>query len=63
MMIRLKSLNQARILVSLLPVPPKNHFKGHGKPTTLKEQQIHNCEIVRQVLELIFHSLDALFNS
>jgi hypothetical protein len=29
--IRSKPSNRARILVALLPIPPKCHFKGHAK--------------------------------
>jgi len=52
--IRSKPLNLASILVALLPIPPKYHFKGHGKTTDVKEQQIHNRKVLRMVFELIF---------
>ena len=62
-MIRSKPSNLASILVALLPIPLSNHIKGHGKTTTMKEQQIHNREVLRKVFEITFHSLDALFNT
>jgi hypothetical protein len=55
--------NLSSILVALLPIPPKCHFRGHGKTTAVKEQQIHNREVVRKVFKLIFRPLDALFNT
>jgi len=61
--IRSKPSNVASTLVALLPVPPKYHFKGHGKITAMKGQQIHNREVLRNVFELIFRPLDALFNN
>jgi len=61
--IRSKPSNLASIFVALLPVPPKYHFKGHGKTTAVKEQQIHNQEVLRKVFELIFRPLDSLFNT
>jgi hypothetical protein len=35
--IRSKPSNLASILVALLPVAPKYHFKGHRKTTAIKE--------------------------
>jgi len=61
--IRSKPSNLGSILVALLPIPPKYHFEGRGKTTAVKEQQIHNREILRKVFELIFHPLDTLFNT
>jgi len=61
--IRSKSSNLASILVALFPIPPKYHFKGHGKTTAVKEQPIHSQEVLRKVFELICCPLDALFNS
>jgi len=61
--IRSQTSNLASILVALLPVPPKYHFKGLGTTTGVKEQQIHNREVLRKVFELIFRPLDALFNT
>jgi hypothetical protein len=61
--IRSKPSNLASILAALLPIPPKYYFKGHGKTTALKEQQIHNREVIRKVYELIFCPLNALFNT
>jgi hypothetical protein len=61
--IRSKPSDLARIGVALLPVPPTDHIKGHGKTTALKEQQIHNREVLRKVFELIFRPLDALCNA
>jgi len=58
-----KSSNLVSVLVALLPVPPKYHFKGHVKTTTMKKQQIHNRDVLRKVFELIFRPLDALFNT
>jgi len=55
--------NLARIHVALLPVLPKYHFKGHGKTTTMKEQQLHNQEVIRKLFEFIFPTLDAHFNT
>jgi hypothetical protein len=40
--IRSKPSNLASILVALLPIPLKDHFKGHRKTTTMQEQQINN---------------------
>jgi len=56
-------LNLGSSLVTLIPVPPKYHFKGHGKTTALKEQQIHNREVLRKVFNVIFRPLDVLFNT
>ena len=61
--IRSNPSNLASILVTLLPVPPKYHFKGHGKTTAVKEQQVHNREVLRKVFKIIFRPLDALFNT
>jgi len=61
--IRFKPSNLASILVALLPIPPKYHFKEHGKTTAMKEQQIHNQEVLRKVFKLIFHPLDVLFDT
>ena len=61
--IRSKPSNLAIILVALLPVLPKYRFKDRGKTTAMKEQQIQNQEDSRKVFELIFHPLDALFNT
>ena len=61
--IRSKPASFTSILAALLPVPPKYRFKGHGKTTALKEQQIHNREVLTKVFKLIFRPLDALFNS
>jgi len=36
--IRSKLLNLASIVVALLSVPPKYHFKEHGKTTPVKKQ-------------------------
>jgi len=55
--------NLVSILVALLPGPPKYHFKRHWKTTAMKAQQIHNREVWRKVLALIFCPLDALFNT
>jgi len=63
LMIRSKPSNLASILVALLPVPPKHRFKGHGKTSAVKEQQIHNRQVLRKVFELIFCPLDVLFNT
>jgi hypothetical protein len=52
--------NLATILVAHLPVPPKYHFKGHGKTPAVKEQQIHTREVLRKDFDHIFRSLDAL---
>jgi len=49
-MIRSKSSNLASILGTLLPVPPKYRFKGYGKTTAVKEQKIHNREVLRKVV-------------
>jgi len=61
--IRLKLSNLASILVALLPVPPKYHSEGHGKITTVKEQQMHKREVLRKVFELIFLPLHGLFKT
>jgi len=62
-MIRSRPVNLANLLVALLYVPPKSHFKGHRKTTAVKEQQIHNQEVLRKVFKLIFSPLDARFNT
>jgi hypothetical protein len=59
----LNPLSLASILVALLPVPPKYHFKVHGKTTPLKNQQIHNPEALWKVFERIFLPLDSLSNT
>jgi len=61
--IRSNPLNLASFLVALLPIAPKHHFKEHGKPTAVKEHQIHNAQVLRKVFELIFRPLDTLFNT
>jgi hypothetical protein len=61
--IRSTHSNLARILVALLPVPPKYHFKGHGKTTPIKKQQIHNREGLRKIFNLRFRPLNTLFNT
>jgi hypothetical protein len=61
--IRSKPSNLASILVALLSIPPKYHFEGHVQTTAVKEQQIHNREVLRNVFELIFCPLDTLFNT
>jgi len=61
--IRSNPSNLASVIVALLPIPPKYQFKGHGKTTAVKEQQIHNWEVLRKVFELIFRTLDALINT
>jgi len=58
-----KPSNLASILVALLPVSTKYHFKAQGKTTPMKEQQIQNREVLKKVFELIFRPVDALFNS
>ena len=61
--IRSKPSNLASILVALLPVPRKYHFKGHGKTSDVKEQQIHNREVLTTVFDLIFCPLDTHLNT
>jgi hypothetical protein len=61
--IRSKPPNRTNIFVALVPVPPKYQFKGNGKTTAVKEQQIHNREALRNVFERIFRPLDSLFNT
>jgi len=55
--------NLARILVVLLPVPPKYRFNGHAETTAVKEKQIQDREGVRKVFEFTFRRLNGLFNS
>jgi hypothetical protein len=55
--------NIASIVVSLLSVPAKYHLKEHGKTTAMNEQQIHNCDVLRQVYKLILCPLHGLFNT
>ena len=62
-MIRSKISNLAFILVALLPIPIKYQFNGHGKTTAVKEQYIHNGEVLRNGFELNFCPVDALFHS
>jgi len=62
-MIRSKSSNLARILVALLHVPPKYRFEGHGKTTAVKEEQIHNREVLCMIFDLILRPLHAVFNT
>jgi hypothetical protein len=61
--IRSEPSNLPSILVALLPVPLKYHFKEHGKTTPVKEQQIHNGQVLRKVFEIIFRHLKVLFNT
>jgi len=58
-----KPPNLANIVVALVPVPPKYHFKGHGKTTAVKDQQIHNLEVLGKVSELRIRPLDTLFDT
>jgi len=53
-------LNLASIIVALLPVCLQSHIKEHGETTAMKEQQIHNREILKKVLEINFRPLDSL---
>jgi len=62
-MIRSKPSNYASIILALLPIPLKYHFKGHGKSTAVKGQHIHGREVLRKVFELIFCPPDALFKT
>jgi hypothetical protein len=61
--IRSKPSNVASLLVALLSVPLKYDFEGHGNASAVKEQQIHNREVLRNVFEHIFHPLNVLFNT
>jgi hypothetical protein len=60
-MIRSKPSSLASVVVALLPLPPKHHHRGHGKTAAIKEQQEYNREVLRQVFEIIFRPLDAVF--
>jgi len=53
-MISSKPLNLGNILVALLPVSPQYHFEEHGKTTAVKEQPIHNREVLRKDFKLFF---------
>jgi hypothetical protein len=55
--------NLACILVTLLPVPLKYHFTGHGKTTAMKQPPINNREVLWKVFKLIFRPLDTLGNT
>jgi hypothetical protein len=46
------------ILVALLAVPAKHHFKGHGIITAIDDQQIHTQECLSIVIKLILFSLE-----
>jgi len=43
-MIRLKPSNLVSIHVALFLDPLKDQFNSHGKPTAMKEEQMHNLE-------------------
>jgi len=60
---RSKPSNHASIFVALHSLPLKYHSEGHGKTTAMKEQQIHNCEVSRNVFGLISRPLDTLCNT
>jgi hypothetical protein len=51
---RSKPFNLATLLVALLPVSPKYQFKDHWKTMAVKEQQIHNREVLNRFLSLFF---------
>jgi hypothetical protein len=61
--IRFKHSNHSNIVVAHLPVPPIDHFTGHGIATGTKEQQIHRQEILKKVINLVFRPLNTLFNT
>jgi hypothetical protein len=61
--IRSKHSNPASILVALLLVPSKYHFTEAGNTTAMKEQQIHNREVLRRVFNLIFAPLNVHLNT
>jgi len=61
--ITLQSSNLDSMLVALLGIPPKYNIKGDSKSTSMKEQQIHNQEVVRKVFELFFRPFDLHFNT
>ena len=52
----------ASILVALLPVSPYCQYEGHEKTNAVNKQQISSWELLKQILELIFSSLDTLVN-
>jgi len=52
--IRSKASNLSNILVALLIVLPQSHFKGDGKTTDVKEQQIHGQEVSGRSSTLFF---------
>jgi hypothetical protein len=60
---RSKHLNLGSVSVAPLPVPPKYYFKRHGKSTCMKEEQIHNREVLRKVFHHIFCYLDTHLNT
>jgi len=62
-MIRSKPSDIASILVAPFPVPPEYHSKGHGKTTTVKDQQILTREVFKKVFELILSPLQRLLNT
>jgi hypothetical protein len=62
-MMRSKPSNLGCILAAFLPIPPKYHFNGDRKPRAVKDQQIHNGDVLRKVFEHIFRPLDVLFNT
>jgi hypothetical protein len=49
-------------LVAYLSVPPRYQFQRHRNPTAVKEQELYNPEVLRMVLELVFHPLKVLFD-
>jgi hypothetical protein len=59
--IRSKPSSLARVIVTLLPVPPKYHHRGHQQTAAIKEQQEYNWEVLGRVFEIIFYPLDTVF--
>jgi hypothetical protein len=57
---RSQPLNRASILVALVSIRPKYNFREHGKITDMKEHQLHQQEILRNVFTLIVRPLDLL---
>jgi len=61
--IRSNPLILPAIVVVLPPILLGCPFEGHGKTTTVKEQQIHYQEVLRKVFEHIFLPPNPLFNA
>ena len=62
-MSRLKPSTHSSILVAIVPVSLTYHFKGHRNSGVKKEQQVHDREVLRNVIERNSCPVDACFNT